>query len=234
MNAPGLPYARVDVAATDAGPTVMLDGKPAKTPARKSLVLPAAALASAVAAEWEAQADRVRPETMPLTRLAATAIDLTAERRQRMVGEAAAYAATDLVCHRAEAPADLVERQHEGWQPVLDWVAARWGARLDVTVGVVPVAQRAEALDALRAAVAGLDDLALVAVGALAGACGSLVIALAVADGRIDGDEAWRLSQIDARHQSARWGEDPEDALRRARLRDDIGAAAQILALARD
>ena len=80
----------------------------------------------------------------------------------------------------------------------------------------------------------GLDDLALVAVGALAGACGSLVIALAVADGRIDGDEAWRLSQIDERHQSARWGEDPEDAGRRARLRDDIGAAAQILALARD
>ena len=137
MKMEKLPYARVEVAATDAGPTVMLDGRPARTPARKTLALPVAALASAVAAEWTAQADRVRPETMPLTRLATTAIDLTAERRQRMVGEAAAYAATDLVCHRAEAPADLVERQHQGWQPLLDWAAARWGARLDVTVGVV-------------------------------------------------------------------------------------------------
>ena len=135
--------------------------------------------------------------------------------------------------HRAETPADPAARQHERWQPLLDWVAAHWGARLEVTVGVIPLAQRDDARDALRAVVAGFDDLALAALHALTAASGSLVIALAVAAGRIDADEAWSLSQLDESHQVERWGEDAEAAGRRARLREEIRAAARLLALAR-
>ncbi len=222
----------VAAAANDTGHGVMLDGRPARTPAKRPLVLPSAALAEAVAAEWEAQGPEARPETMPLTRLAAAAIDM-AGRRAQVADEVSAYAATDMVCHRSDHPADLMARQREAWQPLLDWVEARYGARLAVTTGVMPSAQPDAALDALRAAVADYDDVALAALHALTASFGSLVIALALAEGRVDADEAWRASQIDESFQAERWGEDTEAAGRRARLRDDVSAAARFLALAR-
>ena len=49
---------------------IVLDGRPVKTPARRTLAAPARALAEAIAAEWEAQRDVVDPSKMPLTRLA--------------------------------------------------------------------------------------------------------------------------------------------------------------------
>ena len=97
-------YKRVRVAPVEGGHAVMLDGRQARGPGQRLLVLPGAAQARAVAQEWRAQTDEVRPETMPLTRLAATAAGLAGGGRERLVDEVAAYAATDLVCHRAEAP----------------------------------------------------------------------------------------------------------------------------------
>ena len=219
-------YKKAERAPVEGGYAVMLDGRAARTPAKRPLILPTAALAEAVAAEWDAQGDEVRPEAMPLTRLAATAIDHVSGRREAVVDEISAYATTDLVCHRADAPADLVAHQRASWQPLLDWVEARYGARLEVTSGVMPLAQPDGALDALRAAAAGYDDFALAALRAIAAVCGSLVIALALAEDRIDAETAWRLSQIDESHQIERWGEDSEAAGRRARTRGVPGRGA--------
>src|SRR5690606_24662614 len=190
-------YKEVAVADTDQGYAVMLDGRPVRTPARKPLSLSSRALAEAIAAEWRAQGDRVDPASMPLTRLATTAIDLAAARRPAIVDEIAAYAATDLLCYRADSPAELAARQHTAWQPLLDWVAVRHGAQLAVTAGVVPRPQPSEALAALRRTVEAQDDLALVALHAATVAAGSLVLALALLDRRIDAAEAFALSQLD-------------------------------------
>ncbi len=226
-------YERTHVAAAREGYAVALDGRAVKTPGRRPLVLPTAALAEAVAAEWRAQADEVKTETMPLTRLAATAIDRVAEVRAQVVGEVAGYAATDLVCHRVAAPPELAARQAAGWQPLLDWLDERHGARLETTDGLIALDQPTEALAALRAAVESFDDFALAALHAITSACGSLVIALALAGDRIDAGEAWALSEIDESFQIERWGEDDEAAERRARLRDEVAATARFLALSR-
>ncbi len=74
-------YAKAEALASDRGWTVMLDGKPVRTPGRAALDLPTAALAEAVAAEWAAQGDTLRPETMPLTGFAYAAIDRVAPDR---------------------------------------------------------------------------------------------------------------------------------------------------------
>ncbi len=226
-------YERAQVAAAPEGYAVALDGRAVKTPGRRPLVLPTAALAEAVAAEWQAQEDEVRPDKMPLTRLAATAIDRAAEQRAQVVGEVVAYAATDLVCHRAGAPPELAARQAEGWQPLVDWLDERYGARLAVTGGVIALDQPAEALAALRGVVETFDDFALAALYAVTSASGSLVIALALAEDRIDAEEAWALSEIDESFQIERWGDDREAAERRARLRDEVRAAARFLDLSR-
>ncbi len=224
-------YREAGVGDAAGGHAIELDGRPVKTPARRPLVLPTAAAAEAVAAEWAAQGDAVEPTTMPLTRLATTAIDRVADNRERVIGEIAAYAGADLLCHRATEPPELAARQAEGWQPLLDWLAERHGARLAVTEGITAAEQPEAAVDTLKQAVDGYGDVTLAALHTVTAACGSLVIALALADGRIDAAGAWRLSRIDEDFQAERWGEDAETAERAESLRADIEAAERFLRL---
>ncbi len=226
-------YKTVAVEPRDDGYAVTLDGRGAKTPRGQPLALPNAALAEAVAAEWDAQADDIAPSTMPMTRLATTALDMVAPRRAHVVDEIVGFGASDLVCYRADAPAALAARQHEVWQPLIDGLAQRHGVHLSVTEGVIPIVQPAEAIAALRDVVAGHDDMALAALHTLATVLGSLVIALAVADGTADADTAWAASRIDEDHQTERWGDDAEAAETRQRRHADVVAAARFFDLAR-
>ncbi|HJO97764.1 MAG: ATP12 family protein [Rhodospirillales bacterium] len=221
------------VAAAD-GFTVVLDGRPARTPGGVSLILSSQALAQAVAKEWAAQGDIIDPGSMPLTGLANAVLDYAGSGRSVMIDGVLAYAATDLVCYRAEEPTELVERQARAWQPLLDWADDTHGAGLLVTRGIVPVTQPAAAQAALRRAVEELDDIHLVAVSAAAGTTESLVIALALVAGRIDSEEAWEAAQLDESFQRERWGEDAEDSLRRERIKADIEAVERFTVLGRD
>lgn len=224
-------YRRVAVVPRDGGFGIDLDGKPVVTPAKARLVLPSRPLAEAVAAEWDAQGPEIDPLAMPLTRLAGSAIDLVGPSRAEVIARTAAYAATDLLCHRADGPAALVARQQAAWQPVLDWAAARYQAAVKVTTGVIAVEQPAAVLEALRRAVAAYNDMRLTAVAAATAACGSLLLGLALAEGRIDAEAASALSQLDEAYQSELWGEDEDAAQRRQALRADIAAAARFLIL---
>jgi chaperone required for assembly of F1-ATPase len=226
-------YRQVSVAPAEAGAgfEVLLDGRPVRTPAAAPLILPNRGLADAVAAEWRALKEAVRPQAMPLTGLACTGLDRVAPRRAAVVDRIAAYAATDLVCYRAAAPPELIALQRQAWQPLLDWAARRYGARLAVAAGVMPQPQPPEALAALRAVVAGFDDLTLAALAAATAACGSLIIALALAERHIGAEVAWQAAQLDEGFQVARWGEDAEAADRRAALKVEIESADRFLHL---
>jgi chaperone required for assembly of F1-ATPase len=224
-------YKEVAARAIDGGWGVFLDGRPLRTPARRELAVPSAQLATAIAAEWGAQETDIHPERMPLTRLAATTIDHTSVQRGKIVAEVANYAGTDLVCYRAEQPPALAARQQAAWQPLIDWAAWRYDAGLVVTAGILPQPQSPAALKAFAAVVASFDDFRLTALHALTAACGSLVIALALAEGRLDADAAFAASQLDETFQIEAWGEDAEATRRRALLADDIWAAARFLEL---
>jgi chaperone required for assembly of F1-ATPase len=224
-------YTRVEIRAVEAGWGIALDDRAMRTPGRSPLILPSAALAAAIAVEWDAQQDEIRPATMPLTRLAATAIDRTAPQRDRVVDEIANYAGTDLVCYRADRPPALAARQEAVWQPLIDWATQRYDAALAVTTGVVPASQSPAALRAFAAAVAAQDDLRLTALHTLAAACGSLVIAFALLEGRLDAEAAFAASQLDETFQIEAWGEDAEAAGRRRALAADIAAAACFIGL---
>jgi chaperone required for assembly of F1-ATPase len=188
-------------------------------------------LAAAIAEEWQSQGDELRPHTMPLMRLASTAIDLVAKRHADVVAEIAAYAGTDLLCYRADQPPELAARQQAIWQPLLDWATLRYDAPLAVTAGIVPVTQPATTLHALAAAVAAYEPMRLVALHAITTATGSLIIALALLEGEIDADAAFAAAQLDETFLIERWGEDYEAADRRAALKSDIATAARFAAL---
>jgi chaperone required for assembly of F1-ATPase len=226
-------YKIVAVETVEGGHQVTLDGKPLRTPARAPLVCACRGLIEGIAGEWDAQTGEIVPDNMPLMQLASTAIDRVGPQRDRVAGDIAAYAATDLVCYRAESPAELVARQQQIWQPLVDWARLEFDAPLAVTAGVMPRPQPAEALHALRAAIDSFDHLGLTALQALTVASGSLVIALAVVKGRIDADAAWAASQLDETYQIEKWGEDAEAAKRRQALLRDIRNAARFLDLVR-
>jgi chaperone required for assembly of F1-ATPase len=220
-------WTRAEAVAEAQGFAIRLDGRAVKTPAKAPLLLPGRSLAQAVAAEWAAQTGTVRPQTMPLTRLAQTAIDKVAPQRAAVAEIVAAYGGSDLLCYRAAAPRELVARQAAGWDPLLDWAATALSARLTVTAGIVPVPQPAAALAALSAAVHARDPFALAALHDLVAITGSLVLGLAVQAGRLTADAAHALSRIDEDWQAEHWGADEEAAESAARKAADMAAAGR-------
>ena len=226
-------YKQASAAATEDGFAVHLDGRPVKTPAGRRLAVPFRPLAEAMAEEWEAQVEEIKPHTMPMTQLASTALDRIGPERATILDQLARFADTDLLCYRADFPPDLVKRQTSQWQPLLDWAAELSGGRLAVTSGVVAVAQPAEAVAALTGRLASYDDWQLTAAQAACAASGSLVLALALVEGRLSGEQTYEISQLDETYQIEQWGEDAEAAARRAALRRDIVAAERLLLLAR-
>lgn len=224
-------WTRAEAEPCEGGFTVRLDGRAVKTPAKAPLVVPTLEMALAIAAEWDAQTGEVKPDTMPVTRAANSAIDKIVPQRAEVVEIVAAYGASDLLCYRATGPEALVSRQAAGWDPVLDWAAGLAGARLAVTRGVIPVAQPAEAVAALSARVAAMSPFRLAGFHDLVAVSGSLVLALAVTEGRLLPEEAWRLSRIDEAWQVEQWGEDEEAAAAERVRHAAFLAAARFYAL---
>lgn len=211
---------------TGDGWVVLLDERRVKTPARRDIVLPVRALAEGIAAEWDAQEGEVRPLSMPMTRAAATCLDRVAPEFEAVADMIAAYGETDLLCYRATHPEGLVRRQNEGWDPVLDWLRETHGVDLIIGGGVMHVPQDPEAVAALAAMVRAQDAWALTALSEMVTISGSLVLGLAVRQGTLDAEDAWRLSQIDEQWNIDEWGEDADAAeLARTRQTDFLRAA---------
>ena len=206
------------------GYTVQLDKRPVKTPAKAALVVPTEALAQALAAEWDAQEEVVDPATMPMTRTANSAIDKVAVQRAEVAEMLAAYGDSDLLCYRADRPAELVDRQAAHWDPMLDWAEAELGARLSPRTGIIHAPQDPAALEVLRERVHTLDPFELAAFHDLVALTGSLVLGFAAFLTTRSADEIWEVSRLDERWQEAQWGIDEEarqiEALKRASFDD--------------
>lgn len=221
-------YARVTVAAVSGGHAVQLDSKAVHTPARRVLAAPSLAVAEAIAAEWDVQRDLIEPAKMPLTRLANSIIDGVAEQPGPVAAEIAKYLASDLLVYRATGPAELVARQGNHWDPVLNWAAQTLGAQFLSTSGVTHIAQPQAALEAARAAIPE-DPWRLGATHAATTLTGSGLIAIALAREFLSADAAWAAANVDEDWNMEQWGRD-ELALERAGYRfAELKAAAQVL-----
>ncbi len=206
---------------------VTLDGRPIKTPGRATIAVPHRALAEAIAAEWQAQESEIKPHTMPMMQLAATVIDHFPANRPAVEATILRFAETDTVCYRAEPgqPTELIRLQKALWDPLLNWLAECYAARLDTAEGILAVTQPRAALDRLAGVVAAMDDWRLGAFQSAAASSGSFVIGLALVEGRIDADAAFAAAELDSGFEIDRWGEDAEAARRRAIVAADLKAA---------
>ncbi len=220
-----------DAAVTEEGGVwvVMLDGKPVRTPARRPLAAPTRELARAIAGEWQAQTDVIDPAHMPLTRLANSIIDGVADNPDEVRGEIVKYLGSDLLFYRADGPEGLTERQAEAWDPIVRWAADELGARFIMVEGVVFAAQPEEAIGA-AAKVIPSDAWRLGAAHSVMTLTGSALIALALAQGAIDANNAWKAAHVDEDWQMEQWGRDTLAMERRAYRDADMKAATTVLA----
>ncbi|MBO0764152.1 MAG: ATPase [Hyphomicrobiaceae bacterium] len=226
-------YRAASVEGTAAGFRVLLDGRPARTPARKEVAVPSRPLAEALAAEWAAQADEIDPASMPLSRLVNSALDGVTGCEAEARAEIVKYAGSDLVCYRAAAPheGELARRHAEAWDPVLAWARAELNVHLRVGQGIFPVAQPRAATATIQAILAGLNPLALTAHHVMTTLTGSALLALAHGRGRLTAEEAWAAAHIDEDWQISQWGEDAEAKSRRKRRWGEMQAASRLLQL---
>jgi chaperone required for assembly of F1-ATPase len=209
---------------------LLLDGRAVKTPAARVLAAPVRALGQAIAAEWDAQGERIDPATMPLTRLANAIVDGVAPQPQPVIDEIAKYLGSDLVCYRTGTPEGLVRAQAEHWDPIVAWARETLGARFVLSEGVVFVAQPEATIAAARAAIPS-DPWRLGAANVVTTLTGSALLALALAAGRLDVEAAWNAANVDEDWNMAQWGRDELALERRAVRFADMRAAATVLSL---
>ncbi len=225
-------YAAASVVAANDLFEVQLDGKLIKTPQGKGLAVKSLALAEEIAHEWSGQGADIEPAGMFLTKLANTTLDRNAAQRDLVIADVLKFAGGDLLCYRAEDEA-LAERQREAWDPLLTWLEEKHNARLAVTIGINHILQPADAVLALGEVVRALDAYALSGLHAATTITGSLVLALAIAEGRIDADTAFRLAHLDEAFQAEKWGQDQAAAERLKALAQELQKAADFLTLSR-
>jgi chaperone required for assembly of F1-ATPase len=195
------------------------------------LSLPNLPLAEAIAEEWRAQGETLDTQSMPLTRLAFAAIDVVMAERVSIAAQVLGYAKHDLLCYRAEDPPELAARQARVWDPLLDWAAETYRARLNVGFGVRHVPQPPDAIAELQQAIARYDEFELAALHTATTITGSLILALALAEEEISANEAFTAATLDETFQAEKWGRDAEADQRRQRLRSELTAADRFLRL---
>lgn len=221
------------------GWTVMLDYRTLKTPSKRPLKLPTLALAKAVAAEWEYQlTDGIRPFTMPLMKLACTALERVPLTRPKIIEHLMKKFNQDLVFCRAPEDNDLTsgvyERQVEKIDPLLDWLKSEFGFKPVVYSSFFGGKQEEGLVKAVEDLLKKTDNCELASIDAIASAAHSLVIAIGIFRGKLNIEEAIELIRLEEDLQVSSWGlvEGGHD-VDIADLRVQISSAAVFLGLSR-
>jgi chaperone required for assembly of F1-ATPase len=222
-------YKAASVGLHEIGFTVLLDEEVATTPAGNPLAVARRNIAEVLAAEWDAQGERIDPAAMPLTRILNSAVDAVAFQMDAVRADVARHGESDSICYRADGPEDLIARQEAAWAPLLAFARETFGARFVLAEGIMHVVQPPETLAAIASALEGYDALALAAIHTVTTLTGSVVIGLAVARGHMTVEAAWSAAHVDEDWQESQWGQDDLAVETRAHRWREMAAAGVVL-----
>jgi len=213
---------------------ITLDSRPLKTPAGKPLFLPRSKrlAATLIVTEWENQRNVLKSHALPMTSLAARAIDMMNEAttgddvRKALLR----YLDTDTICFHQDYPEPLVRLQDDHWNPLLAWARDTFGIELLTFDSVLFSAQPAATKRKFDKVLQGFDPWQMAAMERMTYTTKSFIIALALVHGRITAEQAALASQVEVASQIERWGEveDSHDVDYHD-VRRHIGSAACLL-----
>ena len=200
----------VHVVSSEAGYFIKLDDKILKTPAKRQMMLPTEALAKKVASEWGQQVEEIDPTIMPFTKAASAALDKVSEQFEEVSSLLGEYGDTDLLYYRADSPPELQKRQKTGWDPIVKWAENTFKVQINCGTGIVYIPQNEKLFSEIRIKISSLNIFELTAFYDMVSITGSLILGLAIINGRLSAEEAYQLSRIDEQWQLEQWGEDEE------------------------
>jgi len=223
-------YKEVAAGPIDGGFTVTLDGRQVRTPGRKiPVAVPAAPIATAMAAEWAAQGEFINPGTMPMVRLINSAVESGEASIPAFRDEVIKFAGGDLLLYRAESPQGLVAAQEQHWDDALVRIARHFGVSFQPTFGIVHQQQPQATLDRLAEALESENLISLTAMVSMTGLTGSGLLTLGYWHKLIDADAVWTAAHVDEDYQITQWGSDEEAVERRAMRRVEFDTAVAVL-----
>ena len=203
-------WKNVHVVLSETGYFIKLDDKILKTPANKQMMLPTEALAKKVASEWGQQVEEIDPTTMPFTKSSNAALDKVSEQFEEVSSLLGEYGDTDLLYYRADSPPELQKRQKTGWDPIVKWAENTFKVQINCGTGIVYIPQNEKLFSEIRKKISNLSIFELTALYDMVSITGSLILGLAIINGRLSAEEAYQLSRIDEQWQLEQWGEDEE------------------------
>jgi ATP synthase F1 complex assembly factor 2 len=216
------------------GYSVLLDGRPLKTPAGLPVRIPLnrKTLAVLTAVEWEMQDQVLKSYSLPLTSIVMRSLDsLKSEAiREGVIDNLMGYVHTDAVCYQQEYPESFVKLQQEYWQPIIDWVNQKYSVNVKTTSSILRVEQPAEVVRKFRETILGYDEFSLAAFEKVVLRTKSFMIGLALVEREISVDFATMAARLEVHHQIQKWGE-VEDAhdVDREDLQRQLGSAVATL-----
>lgn len=223
-------YKDVGVSPVDGGFVVTLDGRQVRTPGKKiPVVVPAAAIATAMAEEWAAQGTHIDPSTMPMVRLINSGIESGEETIPAFRDEIVKFASGDLMLYRADTPQELVSEQELQWDKALTTLARHFGVAFQPTIGIIHQAQPKATLDRLAESLVNEGLLTLTALVSITGLSGSGLLAIGLWNQLFTSEQVWKAAHVDEDFQISQWGEDEEAAERRAKRRVEFDTAVAAL-----
>ena len=208
-----------------------LDGKPFKTLKGREFMLPTQALAEAIVAEWNAQGEKILPDTMPFTRYATIALDVVADDRALIEKDLFGFCETDQLYFRETEDVKLLQRQKLELDPIIEWAEATCKIKILPSYGVMVTPQDVNCLNILQEKISALTDMQLSAFAIIVNSTASVVLALALLNEFITFDKAAKLSQLDEIYQSEKWGVDEEAEISRLAKAKEIESATIFLHL---
>jgi chaperone required for assembly of F1-ATPase len=226
-------YKDVSVEQTDAGHYVVLDGRPIKTQGGQPQVVAGKALAEALAAEWDAQGEKIDPALFVFRDMTDYALDIVPGTLDELIAKLLRYAETDTLCYRADADEPLWHRQRDVWDPLVEALEAREGITLERVSGIVAKPHPEESMARLEARLETLDAFALAALEQLTSLAASLCVGLAALEPDADGEALWAAANLEEDWQVEQWGADEEAAERRSKRLTGFLKAMEFVALAR-
>lgn len=214
-------YKEVDIVAIEENWQILLDGKPIRTPEKQLLAVPTEKLAQAIADEWASQGDKIDLPSMKMMQFSCAALDYVMRFRGDVEAEMLEYAATDTLCYRSATPPELAEAQLSQWQPIITWAEKTFSVRIQLSEGIMPIAQKEAYLQHLLAELETKPVFTLTVLWLLTKHYASLLLALAVFTQQLDAEDAFKRSRLEETIQNDEWGTDEEAEERRLAAQEE-------------
>lgn len=204
------------------GDVVTLDSKAIKTPSGFPLVVPSyknPALVHLIAQEWSVMPSlKIKPHAVPLTSLAARAVDLQHSEeghleQDAIVNHLLPYLDTDTLLVFSpvkDCDGTLRKAQDEEYRPIIKLAEKFWGVDLNILDTEISLfgnkqsdETRAKVVDWIKS----LDTWKLAALERATTAARSLIAGMLIVTDQLSPEEVSRLVDLETTHQTAYWGE---------------------------